>query len=70
MCDEIMEFLGSRKIPWVSKCKSNRVLVPKGQKLHTEELGFILAKGKFRCHGQYDDIEYVPSVVELPSHGG
>lgn len=27
LCNEIMEFLDSKKIPWVYRCKSNRILI-------------------------------------------
>jgi hypothetical protein len=60
---------GFQKVPWVSRCKNNRVLAYKGQELHAEELSLILVKGKFRHHKQYRDIEYASAVAELPGHG-
>ena len=69
LCDDLMQFLDSANVPWVSKCKSNRILVYHGRRLHAHELGSILARSRFRRHKRYRDIEYASAIAELPGHG-
>lgn len=61
--------LDSAGVPQVSKCKSNRILVYRGQRLHAHGLGSALARGGFRRHKHYRDVEYASAIAELPGHG-
>jgi len=69
LCSKITSFLDSERIPWVSKCKSNRLVVYQDKTMRVRDVAARLSKRKFRRHKKYADIEYASVVVDLPGHG-
>lgn len=68
-CKEITTLLDKTGLPWVGKCKSNRVFYYNGKEMSASEIARSLPRKMFRRHKKYRDIRYASVRAILPGHG-